>query len=126
MTIQFEYVEKSVIHVRWIDKVTIEEIESEIRNVCAMIDQKGDLAYVEILDLQECKMIPFDVRGLRRVGTHDPRIVGYVILKPTVTAKSMMQIITQVARLALRTADSMDAALDVARSMLNEHSRTKT
>jgi hypothetical protein len=47
-----------------------------------MIDQQGDPAYVEILDLQECKMIPFDA-GLTAVAllihalVTDPEAYGH-------------------------------------------------
>lgn len=121
MAIRFQYLEKGVVHVQWLEKVTIEELEVGVRQIHQQIDESGDLAYVEIIDLLDCKVIPFDLRGLRRIGTADPRIVGYVVLKPNAMAKTMAKMLSQVAGISFRMTSMLDEALVVARLMLSEH-----
>jgi hypothetical protein len=124
MTILFQYVEKCIFHVEWIKRVTIEEIEFGVMQIRQQVDERGDPAYVEIIDLRECKVIPWDLRGLRRVATTDPRIVGYVILNPNTLAKTMANMLVQVTRLPFRMTSSLDEALAAARLMVNERLTT--
>ncbi len=125
MPLNFHYLEAGVVHVQWLNKVTIEELEGAIAQIRARIDEQGDAYYVEIVDLLECTQIPFDLRGLRRIGTYDPRIVGYVVLKPSTLAKTMANMLSQVAGLSFRMTSTLEEAITTSKVMLEENSKIK-
>ena len=126
MPVQFHYLEQGIVHVRWMGKVTIEELDSVIVPVREKIDETGDAHYVEIVDLSECTQIPFDLRGLWRVGTFDARILGYVILKPTTLAKTMASMLTKVGGISFRHAESIEEAISACKTLINDHMTKKT
>lgn len=125
MAIRIHYVEKGIVHIQWIDKINIDELDVGVREIRQKMDEEGSVAYVEIVDLLECTAIPFDLRGLRRIATFDPRIIGYVLLKPSELAKAMMNMLKQVTRLSFGVASSLDESIIAARLMLNERLTTK-
>lgn len=125
MGYRFQHIEKGIVHIRWIETVTIDELDVGVKQVSQQINEEGCHVYVEIIDLLDCKAIPFDLRGLRRISTYDSRIIGYIIVKPNALAKSMANMLIQVTSLPFRVASSLDEALISARLMLSEHLPTK-
>jgi hypothetical protein len=124
MGYRFQYVEKGVVYINWFDKVTVDELEIGVKEVSQKVDSEGDQVYVEIIDLMECKAIPFDLRGLRRVATHDQRIVGYVVLRPNPFAKTMANMLIQVTQLPFRIVSTREEAIATASALLNQHLTT--
>ncbi len=120
MTIQFQYVEPGVVHIQWLQRVTVDELDVKVKEIKQIINEKGDRAYVEIVDLRACTAIPFDLRGLRRIATYDHRIIGYVVLQPSHLAKTMATMLNQLTDLPFRVAISWEDALVTARATLAE------
>ncbi len=121
MGYRFQYIEKGMVYINWVDKVTVDELEIGVKEVSQKVDAEGDQVYVEIIDLMECKAIPFDLRGLRRVATHDQRIVGYVVLRPNPFAKTMANMLIQVTQLPFRIVSTREEAIATASALLNQH-----
>jgi hypothetical protein len=120
MTATHRYLESGIVEVSWINAVTILEIESNIADIVQMMNEKAEATYVEIVDMRECKTIPFDLRNFRRVAYLDPQVKGYVLLQPTHLAKTMANMLLQLTRLPIRMASTWDQALLTARQMLQE------
>ncbi|MEZ4672135.1 MAG: hypothetical protein R3E39_29870 [Anaerolineae bacterium] len=124
MGYRFQYLEKGVVYINWFDRVTVDELEVGVKEINQVIDKADDQIYVEIIDLLECTAIPFDLRGLRRVATHDHRIVGYIIVNPNAFAKTMANMLIQVTQLPFRFVSTPEVALATARDILSQHTPT--
>lgn len=125
MGYQFQYLEKNIIAVQWLEKVTIEELEIGVQQVSQRIDEAGDVVYVEIVDLKACKAIPFDLRGLRRISTFDSRLIGYVIVNINLVAKTMANMLIEVTQLPFRVAPTFEEAVVMANKMVSEHTSAR-
>lgn len=118
MPVGLAYIETGIVHVQWQGKVTIDELEAAVRQIDTLIATTGDAVFSEIVDLRACTMIPFNLRGLQRIATHDARISGYVVLQANQLAQTMARMLTQVAGVAFHMTTTWEEALAAARSIV--------
>jgi hypothetical protein len=119
MPVEVDYVEQGIIHVHWLDVVNIPEVDAATNDCARLADEHEDHRYIEIVDLTRCSKIPFDVAALLRIAKIDKRIVGYVVVQPSHTARVMANMIIKLSKMPFRLVNTLPEAVPAGRDILD-------
>jgi hypothetical protein len=124
MPIEVTRIEEGIYHYQWLGNVTVEEGRDAGIRGAAMADKLGENPHIQILDAENVKKLPVDIRGLGGVGAeqagvsiqilviHAPAI-GRIIVN---TLKSLVPFLRN-----MEFCTDMDEALAKARTTLSEY-----
>ena len=117
MPSEVEYAEAGIFYARWTDPITWDDIDGQISYIQGYAEDHQLERLVVIIDLSACSRPPMEIPKLQRRTAADRRTIGFIVVKMRPVIEVSMRILGNFARQALRTADTPEEALTLAREL---------